>query len=183
MGKIWSVFTLFLLFTTLVSAKADPSKLRDEMSRVSADQLYQTVAGIISYSHWPTQNKLPTLCIFSSAYFLSTLTAPPLSQKKPTFHSVILNKIHDFSPSRCDAVYFGQESVSEQIKIINTAPAHPLLTITEQNQECIYGSAFCLIFFNKKVSFSVNLDSLSRTGIRVNPEVLILARPQNGYHE
>ncbi|PWC19251.1 DUF4154 domain-containing protein [Brenneria nigrifluens DSM 30175 = ATCC 13028] len=53
------------------------------------------------------------------------------------------------------------------------------MTIAEQNLESIYGSAFCLIFSNKKECFSVNLDSLTRTGIRVNPEVLILAHPHN----
>ncbi|MCL2895093.1 YfiR family protein [Brenneria tiliae] len=181
MVKKWPVFALFLLSTAIVSAKTEPSRLRDEMSLVPADQVYQTVAGIISYSYWPEQNKTPTLCVFSSAYFLSALTAN--APKNPVFHSVIIKNIHEFSPSRCDAVYFGEEPVSAQATIANKFPDHPLLTIAEQNLECIYGSAFCLIFSNKKVNFSVNLDSLTRTGIRVNPEVLILARPQNEYHE
>ncbi|EOI7245511.1 YfiR family protein, partial [Salmonella enterica subsp. enterica serovar Anatum] len=48
----------------------------------------------------------------------------------------------------------------------------------EQNTECIMGSAFCLIINNDEVKFSVNLDSLSHSGVRVNPEVLMLARNQ-----
>ncbi|HFD6702485.1 TPA: YfiR family protein, partial [Salmonella enterica] len=40
------------------------------------------------------------------------------------------------------------------------------------------GSAFCLIINNDEVKFSVNLDSLAHSGVRVNPEVLMLARNQ-----
>ncbi|MFE8118193.1 YfiR family protein [Brenneria goodwinii] len=183
MVKKWPVFTLCLLFAAVVSAKTEPSSIQYEISQVPADRVYQTVAGIISYSYWPIPNKPPTLCVFSSAYFASALTSSATTQKKTIFNSVLLKNINDYSSSRCDAVYFGKESISEQLTIANQRPAHPLLTIAEQNPECIAGSAFCLIFANKKVSFSVNSDSLSRTGIRVSPEVLILARPQNEHHE
>lgn len=42
----------------------------------------------------------------------------------------------------------------------------------------IFICAFCLIINNDEVKFSVNLDSLSHSGVRVNPEVLMLARNQ-----
>ena len=45
-----------------------------------------------------------------------------------------------------------------------------------QNAECIIGSAFCLIINNNDVRFAVNLDALSRSGVKVNPDVLMLAR-------
>ncbi|QTF07812.1 YfiR family protein [Brenneria izadpanahii] len=181
MVKKWPVFTLCILFTAMASAKTKPSGIEYEMSQVPADMVYQTVAGIISYSYWPVPDKTPTLCVLSSAYFSSSLTAPPpaATPKRTIFNSVTLKNTQDYSPSRCDAIYFGKESISEQLTIVNQHPEHPLLTIAEQNPACIAGSAFCLIFANKKVSFSVNSDSLSRTGIRISPEVLILARPQN----
>ncbi|HII3200232.1 TPA: YfiR family protein, partial [Enterobacter kobei] len=50
------------------------------------------------------------------------------------------------------------------------------LLISEQNPECVIGSAFCLIIERGQVRFSVNLDALSRSGVRVNPDVLMLAR-------
>ncbi|HDH7792926.1 TPA: YfiR family protein, partial [Shigella flexneri] len=51
--------------------------------------------------------------------------------------------------------------------------------IAEQNTECIIGSAFCLIIHNNDVRFAVNLDALSRSGVKVNPDVLMLARKKN----
>ncbi|SQB41906.1 Uncharacterised protein [Citrobacter koseri] len=82
------------------------------------------------------------------------------------------------SDSRCDGFYFGSESPAYQVELTNKYPSKALLLIAEQNTECIIGSAFCLIINNDEVRFSVNLDSLSRSGVRVNPDVLMLARNQ-----
>lgn len=182
MMKKWPVLLPFLLSIAIVSARA-ASGIEYEMSQVPAERVYQTVAGIISYSHWPASDNPPTLCVFSSAYFLSAITAPAETQKRPVFNAVVLKNSRDIPPSRCDAVYFGRESAAEQLIITERYQDHPLLTIAEQNQECGNGSAFCLVFANKTVSFAVNWDALFRTGIRVTPEVLILARPQNEDHE
>ncbi|HDG1706654.1 TPA: YfiR family protein, partial [Kluyvera ascorbata] len=40
---------------------------------------------------------------------------------------------------------------------------------------------FCLVIDGGQVRFSVNLDALSRSGVRVHPDVLMLAR--NKKHE
>ncbi|MDI8797554.1 YfiR family protein, partial [Salmonella enterica subsp. enterica serovar Montevideo] len=74
--------------------------------------------------------------------------------------------------------YFGNESPAYQVELTRHYPVNALLLIAEQNTECIIGSAFCLIINNDEVKFSVNLDSLSHSGVRVNPEVLMLARNQ-----
>ncbi|EBK2138037.1 YfiR family protein, partial [Salmonella enterica subsp. enterica serovar Enteritidis] len=63
-----------------------------------------------------------------------------------------------------------------QVELANKYPSKALLLIAEQNAECIIGSTFCLIINNNDVRFAVNLDSLSRSGVRVNPDVLMLAR-------
>ncbi|MCD3081361.1 3-deoxy-7-phosphoheptulonate synthase [Salmonella enterica subsp. enterica serovar Enteritidis] len=80
--------------------------------------------------------------------------------------------------ARCDGFYFGNESPAYQVELTRHYPVNALLLIAEQNTECIIGSAFCLIINNDEVKFSVNLDSLSHSGVRVNPEVLMLARNQ-----
>ncbi|MGS9668625.1 YfiR/HmsC family protein, partial [Salmonella enterica subsp. enterica serovar Infantis] len=50
--------------------------------------------------------------------------------------------------------------------------------IADPSTECIMGRAFCLIINNYEVKFSVKLVSLSHCGVRVNPDVLMLARNQ-----
>ncbi|WP_234293130.1 YfiR family protein, partial [Klebsiella aerogenes] len=51
--------------------------------------------------------------------------------------------------------------------------------IAEQNTDCSFGSAFCLLINDDRVRFSVNLDVLTHSGVRVNPDVLMLARKKS----
>ena len=182
MERRWILLVLIFLMLPLMLARAEASNLKTEMNQVSAADLRRTVSGIVSYTRWPTTETVPTLCVFSSAHFATVLTDTRNEQDIPTFNAILIDDVDDFSSSHCDAVYFGRESIQEQVGISSLDPAHPLLTISEQNPECVDGSAFCLIFADKKVSFSVNLDSLFRTGVKVSPEVLMLGRPRNAKH-
>jgi hypothetical protein len=137
------------------------------------------VSGIVSYTHWPALNGKPTLCIFSSSAYVSALNRGE-SVNRP-YTPVIVQNEQQALTAQCDALYFGNETPERQQQIINHLPSRPLLTLAEQNAECIIGSAFCLQMLPERVSFSVNLDALSRSGVRVNPDVLMLAR--NKKHE
>ncbi len=75
----------------------------------------------------------------------------------------------------CDGFYFGSESPTEQSELTRRYGPRPLLLIAEQNTDCSIGSAFCLIINDDRVRFSVNLDVLTHSGVRVNPDVLMLA--------
>lgn len=52
---------------------------------------------------------------------------------------------------------------------------HAILSISEQSRECIADAVFCLQA-GERVRFRVNLDALARSGVRVHPAVLKLAR-------
>ena len=56
----------------------------------------------------------------------------------------------------------------------------PLLTISEVAADCATGGMFCLDITPQGVSFELNLDSMARSGVRVNPRVLGLARRKEG---
>jgi hypothetical protein len=133
------------------------------------------VSGIISYTHWPVLNGKPTLCIFSSSAYVSALSHGNV------YAPVTVQNEQQALAAQCDVLYFGSETPERQQQIINHFQSRPLLTLAEQNAECIIGSAFCLQMLPQSVTFSVNLDALSRSGVRVNPDVLMLAR--NKKHE
>ncbi|HCD1257313.1 TPA: YfiR family protein [Citrobacter amalonaticus] len=132
------------------------------------------VSGIVSYTHWPALSGPPRLCIFSSSRFANVLEDS--SDIPLPYQPVIIHTAQEALTVRCDGVYFGSESPTAQVELTNNYPSKALLLIAEQNDECIIGSAFCLIINNNDVRFAVNLDSLSRSGVRVNPDVLMLAR-------
>ncbi|WP_368543706.1 YfiR family protein [Enterobacter soli] len=138
------------------------------------------VSGIVSYTRWPALSGPPKLCIFATSRFTQALGSedaqPPL-----TYTPVIVHNHQEALSATCDAIYFGAESPANQLELISKFQGKPLLLIAEQNPECVIGSAFCLIIENQRVRFSANLDALSRSGVRVNPDVLMLAR--NTKHE
>ncbi len=139
----------------------------------------EIVSGIVSYTRWPALNDKPTLCIFSSSAYVSALQKGD-AETRP-YNPVTVQNEQEALASRCDALYFGLESPESQQAIVRQFASHPLLTLSEQNPDCAIGSAFCLQIRPQRVTFSVNLDALSRSGVRVNPDVLMLAR--NKEHE
>lgn len=137
------------------------------------------VSGIVSYTRWPSPSGKPTLCIFASSAYVSTLNGGNPDARP--YAPVTVQNEQEALAARCDAIFFGRESAEQQQQIINHFQPRPLLTIAGQNTDCIIGSAFCLQIHSQRVTFSVNLDALSRSGVRVNPDVLMLAR--NKKHE
>jgi len=137
------------------------------------------VSGIVSYTRWPSLSGQPKLCIFASSRYAQALSesgSVPLP-----YTPLIVHNDAEALNATCDAIYFGNESPASQLELINRYQGKALLLIAEQNTECVIGSAFCLIINEDAVRFSINLDALSRSGVRVNPEVLMLAR--NKKHE
>ena len=92
------------------------------------------------------------------------------------YQPVIVRNSEEALKTTCDGFYFGSESPTEQSELTRRYGPRPLLLIAEQNTDCSIGSAFCLIINDDRVRFSVNLDVLTHSGVRVNPDVLMLAR-------
>ncbi len=169
----------FRAFCFALMMVAIPS-LADLPSPVSNNDeaVQRIVSGIISYTRWPKLVAPPRICIFSSSRMAKIIekNITPLS-----FTPVIVENNEETLTSKCDGIYFGSESPEEQMKLIAAYQPRPLLLIAEENTQCVTGSSFCLNINATPVTFAVNLDSLSRSGVRVNPEVLMLAR--NTHHD
>ncbi|MEH0888174.1 YfiR family protein [Enterobacter sp. UNJFSC 003] len=169
-----SFFRLTLvLVLSLVAGSTAASPLAETDKAVRS-----IVSGIVSYTRWPSLSGQPTLCIFASSHYVQTLSS--VDSELPYTPAIVHND-REALAAMCDALYFGTESPAKQLDIISQHQGRALLLISEQNPECVIGSAFCLIIDNDRVRFSVNLDALSRSGVRVNPDVLMLAR--NKKHE
>jgi len=133
------------------------------------------VSGIVSYTTWPALAGLPRLCIFSSARYAGILNTAGESTPLP-YIPVMVSDDREALNAQCNGLYFGTESPAFQHQLMKNYQPHALLLIAEQDPECLSDSAFCLYQRQDRVGFTVNLDALSRSGIRVNPDVLMLAR-------
>lgn len=133
------------------------------------------ISGIVSYTTWPSLAGLPRLCIFSSARFANVLSNAGDSSPLP-YLPVMVSDDQQALQSQCDGIYFGTETPASQETLASRYHPRALLLISEENPGCLGGSAFCLFMDEGGVRFTINQDVLSRSGIRVNPDVLMLAR-------
>ncbi|XID75766.1 YfiR family protein [Alkanindiges sp. WGS2144] len=145
----------------------DPSTKHEEVARI--------VFGILSYTKWQPPKTAIEVCIAGTTKYALGLEDSILLEKPP---KVTISKSADVSTlagAQCDVIYFGDIPAVMQQKIISTSN-RPLLTISELNPACELGSSFCLDIESSPISFKVNLDALARSGIHVNPNVLLLGR-------
>ncbi|WP_058914418.1 YfiR family protein [Entomohabitans teleogrylli] len=172
-----------IIFISVAAFPIWPSVYAAENTAV-ANSVRTIVNGIVSYTRWPgLSNRLPRLCIFSSSSYADALSSPSSEAAQQNYTAVPVNNIALVASAHCDGFYFGRETPQQQMQLLEQLSPHPLLLIAENNPECLIGSAFCLNIKPGQVSFSVNLDSLTRSGIRVSPDVLMLARERNNHHE
>ncbi|MCW5505571.1 YfiR family protein, partial [Pseudomonas aeruginosa] len=75
-------------------------------------------------------------------------------------------------------IYLGVVDERERQQVFRSLAGHPVLSISERGTECSVGSMFCLNVGGPRITFEANLDSIARSGVRVHPSVLKLARRQ-----
>lgn len=135
----------------------------------------QVVLGIISFTRWPTPPARLHLCVTGrpdyAQGFVDTLQAgsTPLEVQHVEFDDSTLG-------ATCQVVYLGELSNTERQQVSAAVAGHPVLTIAEHDPSCTAGSMFCLTIDGERVTFDINLDAVARSGVRVHPNVLNLAR-------
>ncbi|MCH8686032.1 YfiR family protein [Sphingosinicellaceae bacterium A1X5R2] len=143
-----------------------------EILAADSARLARVVWGIISYTRWPEEPDVLELCLVGSMrYGQGLMTALPQMAGRPLrLHT--LAKVDAASMRSCHAAYIGEISAAEleQLRTVK----QPLLTIREQDPLCRSGSMFCLKVGATRVSFDLNLDAVARSGLRVDPKVLLL---------
>ena len=136
----------------------------------------QKVLGILGYTRWPQEPAVVRLCVLGPTEYADELlkggklpSGRPVQVRRMRFDDPLL-------PAECDAVYAGTVSGGEWRELLFRVAGQPLLSISERKSLCSVGAMFCLDVLGSSVAFEVNLDSLARSGVRVNPRVLQLAR-------
>lgn len=171
-----SILIFPALSTTTVPTATAPmvSEARYTLASASpvARDANRMVGGIISYVRWPAGSvEGPTdICVVGTPRFTWPVapTLPGGIQARVTFPSG--KDVMD--GSLCDTLFLGRMPVAERQKLIEWVRGKPVLTITDDDPACAYGAMFCLIERKNNIGFSVNLDSISRSHMRVDPRVL-----------
>ncbi|AKM32632.1 hypothetical protein AB870_07445 [Pandoraea faecigallinarum] len=140
----------------------------------------QVVLGIISFTRWPVPPARVRLCVVGNTDYARDLLAAPAgaasSGSAPPVDAQRQSVTEPAIGSLCDALYLGAVSDTERRQVLASLAGHPVLTISERNDSCTLGTMFCLNVDADRVTFDINLDTVARSGVRVHPNVLKLAR-------
>jgi hypothetical protein len=192
---IKNISILIALLGCWAYAHAEPNSTANAPAKTTVsnkdkdEDVKKTVLGIMSYTRWVPPPTPVNFCIVAakhataleqldsnaphSAISISTPNGPAMAENR-----IVISKL-DYDAiklsAQCDVIYFGNVSPADQQKVIATRQNRPILTISEDN-DCEIGSSFCLQTTSSPITFLVNLDSLTRSGVRVDPNVLLLGK-------
>lgn len=128
------------------------------------------VSSIIVYSTWPNRPKTIDICLVGPSEFAGRLVSKRISgEKAVSVRSVTQSSI---ASSGCHVAYIGRISMQEQRSVTAGLRGQHVLVIAENDPACRSNASICLLFQADSLSFRMNLDALSRSGVRIDPRVL-----------
>ena len=144
-----------------------------------------TVWRIIGYTRWPIEKPPMQICIVG--YFPNTWALHKAAElSSPRRKDIIVREwpISETSTTTCNVMYVGEITAEERTQLFQRITRRPILTVGEGAEFCSSGGMFCINEYNRSLRFEANLDAIGRSKLRINPQVLRLARqPNNNGHE
>ena len=134
------------------------------------------VSGVIGYTRWPTPMSGIRVCAVGAGPGVDELAG-----RADSAASKVNMRVHVVSDSgdasnQCDVIYVGRLAGNAARELLQRTVGRPVLTIGEGTDFCTDGGMFCLLTDAVAARFTVNLDAVARSGLRVNPWVLRIAR-------
>jgi hypothetical protein len=142
------------------------------------------VWNIISYTRWPDEKGSLRVCLPEENKYATLIrrSARVVGLRRP----VVVRIVPPDATGACDVVYFAAAPAVEMGQRLRELAGSPVLTIGENPSFCSAGGMFCLLLDgagrgrgdreNTVARFAANLDAISRSHLRVNPQVLRLSK-------
>ena len=134
----------------------------------------RTVRAIMEYTRWPQRHDPLVLCVAGPAQHAAQLGGWRLSDGR-------LVQRRNIAPTAaatagCDAVYIGSMGVPSQRQLTAAVRGKGVLTIAESDPGNASEAMFVLTYRPAALSFRLNIDAVSRSGLKVDPRVLRVAQ-------
>jgi len=135
------------------------------------------VRGIIEYTGWPVRSDPLQLCVAGPAEHAGLLDGLVLADgrrvQRRTMPPAAIS-------ADCRVVYVGQIDPLTARQLMARLRGKGVLTIAEADPGCRSQAMVCLQHMPGQLSFQLNLDAVSRSGVRIDPRVLRLTREGGG---
>lgn len=133
------------------------------------------VGNILEYTRWPEAPETLGLCVAGSTTYGSRLDTVSLPDGVPVERRFLAPDAIEV-PADCHALYLGNLELAEMRRWTAMVRGAPVVTIAEHDLTCASDAMFCLVFLPDALAFEMNIDAVSRAGVRVDPRVLRLSR-------
>nr|WP_294847524.1 YfiR family protein [uncultured Sphingomonas sp.] len=153
------------MLATLIGISAAASAVEPASDRSVAAM----VGGIISYSEWPQTQSPLKVCVAGAADHAEQIGRGQAG----TNQRLSVARIDDSAPIiSCNVLYLGDLPKPKRDRLLASARARPVLTIIEDDPLCRSGAMFCLLTGQIPPTFRLNLDSVARSQVKIDPRVL-----------
>lgn len=136
------------------------------------------VAGILAYSRWPNAPTTVRLCVAGSSPLIARLSNRTL----PDGRRVIVSQraTGSLPGEGCDAIYLARIAPSDLERIARASAERGIATMTDNDPQCSSGIMVCFRIVPAGLTFDLNIDAVTRSGVRIDPRVLSLGRRSSG---
>lgn len=151
-----------------------------EAQVVSETQLRAAyLVNFIKYVEWPGAAATATICLYGPDRLGPHLA--PYEGRSVQGRELRIRRIFQFDQlADCQALYVTEPDEERQAALIKAAGRLPVLTVAETGSFVQRGGAIALLRQDNRIVFDVNMAVVSRAGLRVNPQMLRLARDVPG---
>ncbi|MGK5045565.1 YfiR family protein [Janthinobacterium sp. GB4P2] len=137
-------------------------------------EVAQVLFGIISYVRWPVARPEVRVCMLGAPRYGAAIVDTPASSLGQRIRVKI--PAAAAAAGECDVIYLGSLPDGEREHLLAQIIGKPILSVAEPGTSCIVGTMFCLRLSEAQIGFDVNLDAIARSGLRVHPNALQIAR-------
>ena len=137
-------------------------------------EVAQVLFGIISYVRWPVARPEVRVCMLGAPRYGAAIVDTPASSLGQRIRVKVPAAAS--AASECDVVYLGSLPEGEREHLLAQIIGKPILSVAEPGTSCSVGTMFCLRLNDAQIGFDVNLDAIARSGLRVHPNALQIAR-------
>lgn len=137
-------------------------------------EVAQVLFGIISYVRWPVARPEVRVCMLGAPRYGAAIVDTPASSLGQRIRVKV--PAAAAAASECDVIYLGSLPEGEREHLLAQVIGKPILSVAEPGTSCTVGTMFCLRLSEAQIGFDVNLDAIARSGLRVHPNALQIAR-------
>lgn len=130
----------------------------------------RTVRAIIEYTRWPVRSDPVVLCVAGPARHAAQLGSIRLADGRRVERRNV--SATPAGLAGCQVLYLGNMALGQQRQLTGAVRGRAVLTIAEVDAGPASEAMFTLTYQPSSLSFRLNVDAVSRSGLKVDPRVL-----------